>query len=528
ISGLTQLTQYDVYIYADCGVGLQSIGLFGTFMTPPYCSNPTAMFNSTAIDSIFTSWVWSQSSPSYPATSFNLQYGSLGFPLYSGTTLSVNNNLNDTITNPAFIAGEVIEIYVQAVCANDTSLFVGPFEVTMPLTNDTICGVDAIPVDGVVHIFNNTGATVDANEVGITPPATGAQTTTGWANSTLNLTTWFSFVAPNSGDVRINCTNLPYNGQAAVYSGINCTGIANFNLIAANDDEINGNSLAPNFTICDLTPGQTYYLLHDAFTSTAGNYAISINEIVLNAGSQGPILSACSGDTINLFNGITGYDNGGVWTQQIPTLGLQDSLFITGGLAPILFSFTYTISDGCANDDVPAKVDVFPPSSAGIDGTLTVCKNEPFVLLAGLSGVVDLGGTWYNPSNQAIGGAIDTASNIPGQFNYDYIVGNGVCPNDTANVLIIVDGSCDYTANLVELMNEIKIYPNPTNGNVSISLPADGQGALSIYNAQGQLLQSNNILKNGDVINLVSFTPGMYIFKIVYGDMNYMERIIKQ
>jgi hypothetical protein len=526
ISGLTQLTQYDVYIYADCGVGLQSIGLFGTFMTPPYCSNPTAMFNSTAIDSIFTSWVWSQSSPSYPATSFNLQYGSLGFPLYSGTTLSVNNNLNDTITNPAFIAGEVVEIYVQAVCANDTSLFVGPFEVTMPLTNDTICGVDAIPVDGVVHIFNNTGATVDANEVGITPPTTGAQTTTGWANSTLNLTTWFSFVAPNSGDVRINCTNLPYNGQAAVYSGINCTGIANFNLIAANDDEINGNSLAPNFTICDLTPGQTYYLLHDAFTSTAGNYAISINEIVLNAGAQGPILSACSGDTINLFNGITGYDNGGVWTQQIPTLGLQDSLFITGGLAPILFSFTYTVSDGCANDDVPAKVDVFPPSSAGIDGTLTVCKNEPFYLTLGLSGVVDLGGTWYNPSNQAIGGAIDTASNIPGQFNYDYIVGNGVCPNDTANVLIIVDGSCDYEANILELMTGIKIYPNPTNDLLFINSTKNIK-EINLLDLTGKLIQTKKEGLDFE-FDMKLLETGVYIITIHLENEVLYKNIIKQ
>ena len=41
LTGLSQLTEYDVYIYADCAVGLQSLGLEGSFTTPPFCANPT-------------------------------------------------------------------------------------------------------------------------------------------------------------------------------------------------------------------------------------------------------------------------------------------------------------------------------------------------------------------------------------------------------------------------------------------------------------------------------------------------------
>ena len=36
LTGLDQLTAYDVYIYADCAVGLQSFGLEGSFVTPPF------------------------------------------------------------------------------------------------------------------------------------------------------------------------------------------------------------------------------------------------------------------------------------------------------------------------------------------------------------------------------------------------------------------------------------------------------------------------------------------------------------
>ena len=132
-----------------------------------------------------------------------------------------------------------------------------------------------------------------------------------------------------------------------MYSPNGCTSIIANDLEAANDDAIGGTSVAPNFTICGLTPGQTYYLMHDGFSAT-GVYAIAISEITLNAGSSTGIVNVCYGDTAALFSGLTNYSSNGVWTQQIPTLGLQDSLFNTIGLASAIYPFTYTLTDGCA------------------------------------------------------------------------------------------------------------------------------------------------------------------------------------
>ena len=88
----------------------------------------------------------------------------------------------------------------------DTSAFSGPITFIMPLTTDTVCGAELLTVDGTVYTFNNTGATVSFDESNIAPPATGAQTTDGWANSTLNNTTWYKFIAPASGSIRVNAT----------------------------------------------------------------------------------------------------------------------------------------------------------------------------------------------------------------------------------------------------------------------------------------------------------------------------------
>jgi hypothetical protein len=496
----------------------------------PDCANPTGITAASGVDSILTNWNWAQTV--LPLTGFNMQLVEAGMPFASGTSYVLNANTTDTLVNPAFIAGQSFEIYLQSVCGQDTSYFIGPVPVVLPMTNDDMCDAAAIPVDGHPYIFNNTGATVNPAEATVVPPATGAQTTTGWVNQNLNLTTWFTFVAPASGNVRINSTALNYNGQIAVYAATDCAITGSFTLQAANDDDLDGANLAPNFTICGLNPGQTYYLLNDAFNNTAGNYAISISPIALNAGVEGEVLEICYGETIGLFNGIANYQTGGTWTQTIPTLGLQGSNFVSTGLATVMFEFTYTMQDGCASDQSHAYVNVYPASSAGANGTFTVCKNEPFNLLAGLSGTVDFGGTWYDPSNNVLAGNLDTASNIPGNFNYDYIVSNGVCPADTATVLVVVDGSCDFTAGIETLAGSFMVYPNPTSSivfvNNSLGLALD---KIELIDMSGRVVLAIN---KGDFsnelaeLNVSNLTTGVYTVKLTAGQQTFNQRLIKQ
>ena len=301
---------------------------------------------------------------------------------------------------------------------------------------------------------------------------------------------------------------------------------------AANDDDLDGANAAPNFTICGLNPGNTYYILNDAFNNTAGNYAISISEIDLDAGVEGEVLEVCYGDTVNLFNGIANYQLGGFWTQTIPTLGLQGSDFVTTGLATVMFEFTYALVDGCASDEVNAYVDVYPASSAGENGTFTVCKNEPFNLVAGLGGTVDMGGTWYDPSNNMLSGSIDTASNIPGNFNYDYIVSNGVCPADTATVLVVVDAGCDFTAGMETLAGSFAVYPNPTSDNLNVEnglgLTIDRIELLDMSGRVVLVAQKGTFNNELAQISVQNLTTGVYTLKMTAGTQTFTSRIIKQ
>jgi hypothetical protein len=541
---LTQLTEYDVYIYSECAAdNLTSPGFFFNFTTLPFCSNPATLSGNTDVDTINMAWNWTASSPDYPVESFNIQYGMTGFPLYTGTEIvAVGLNNADTIVDATLMGGGVYQVYVQAVCTDvinggtDTSAFIGPFTVVMPLTTDTVCGAELLQVDGTQYIFNNTGGSVSPGEATIAPPATGAQTTDGWINSTLNRTTWYKFVAPASGSVRVNATGIAYNGQIAVYDVANCADfLTNFDLLAANDNEIGGSSLAPNFTVCGLTPGNEYYIMHDGFDATAGNHSIALTEIVLEAGNANALSQICSGDQLNLFTTINGYETGGAWSAPVAAVNasISDSTFTSTGLAYQTFVFQYRVTDGCAYDSITSQVQIFGPSSAGTDGALTVCKNEPFDLLSGLGGNVDLGGTWYDPSNNALPSSmIDHASAFPGSFNYDYITGNGVCPDDTANVVVTVSASCDYFGIEEAVFADVQVYPNPSTGVIFVETTiSTGAFDYSVTDANGRVVaQANNGIKAAatSTIDLTGVERGVYFVKLSNASADKVYRIVIQ
>lgn len=538
LTGLTQLTSYDVYIYSECTTdNLTSDGFFYNFMTLPYCAYPTNITAVASTDTLLVDWDWTAVDTTlYPAIDFNVSHVMLGNNVYTGTENATGSANEDLIVADAnLLAGGVYQVYVQAVClSGDTSGYAGPFTVVMPLDNDTVCGAEMLSLN-TNYIFNNAGATVSLDEINIAPPATGAQTTDGWINSTLNGTTWFKFVAPATGSVRINSTGTNYNGQSAVYDVALCSDFNNnFDLIAANDNAIGGTSLAPNYTICGLTPGNTYYIMHDGFTGTSGNYAIKITEIILDAGLNNPVSDICYGDTIDLYTTINGYDLGGSWSAPLASSNasiVNDSLFTSVGLAYQTFNFQYRVVDGCAYDSIISQVKIFAPSNAGEDGTITACKNEPVDLLSGLTVNADFGGNWFDPSNNPIANSQVTTGNFPGSYNYDYIVGNGVCPDDTANVVINV-GTCNWLDITEETFAGVEVYPNPTNGVVFVAASINaGNFSYEVTDANGRVIAEaiNGVTAAATTsIDLSKVETGVYFIQLSNATAKKVYRIVVQ
>ncbi|MGV3613465.1 MAG: GEVED domain-containing protein [Fluviicola sp.] len=530
---LDQLTCYDAYIYSECQAdNITSDGFLVNFCTKPYCADITSLAGMTDVDSLELTWNWVESSPVYPVTGFKIQYGMTGFTLGSGEIVPAGGiNFADTVFDATLMGSGVYQVYVQALCSQttDTSNWVGPISVVMPVTNDIVCTQEALQLN-TVYTFNNNGAAVSLNETNIAPPATGAQTTTGWINSTLNGTLWYTFVAPPSGSVRVNSTAINYNGQAAVYSATNCADFNTFTLRAANDNEIGGTSVAPNFTVCGLTPGATYYIMYDKFDGTSGNFSLRVTEIVLEGGNALPLTEICYGSNVDLFTTISGNNPGGTWSSAIPAVNasITGSDFESNGLAYTTFDLQYRVVDGCAFDSIVSQVKVYAPSNAGQDGSITACRNEPVDLLAGLNGNADLNGDWYDPSDVLMANSQVTTANFPGQYNYDYISGNGVCPDDTANVVVTV-ANCNWLSVDEVALEEVSLYPNPSTGVVFVESSFAGNFDLVVTDINGRTIETGkNIVSGTNTVNLKEVERGTYFFKLSTENAEKVFRVVIQ
>ena len=365
IPGLSQLTTYDIYIYADCNPGIiQSEGFMGTYTTLPNCSDVTGLGGLTAIDSLFTAWNWTESSGvgTYPSTGFNVQYGLSGFPIGSGAVVNADNNFTDTTFDATLGSATIYDIYVQAVCGSDTSGWVGPITVLTPLTNDEPCFADPLLVDGSIYTIDGSTATVAVGEDIISPPATGCMTTTGWCDTIISFSTWFTFVAPNTGMVEISGTDQGFNGQVAVYEVGDCTDFNTYTLIGANDDATDGSSLAPKFIVCGLVTGNTYYIMHDAAsTFSSGTFSLSLDSLSGQSYAGGDnSLSACKNEPIDLNNSLTtGANLGGDWYDQFD-VAVGGSFITTSNLSGF-YNYTYiTTSTSCPDDTANIVIDVSP------------------------------------------------------------------------------------------------------------------------------------------------------------------------
>lgn len=250
----------------------------------------------------------------------------------------------------------------------------------------------------------------------------------------------------------------------------------------------------------------------------------------LTPGVDGSANVCRANGTFDLNSIVTRGETFGKWTFAQNPNALNDNIVDVTTLPTGTFNFYYIVKTPCAVDTTTATITIFPPSQAGVDGVITACRNEPIYLLSGLSGTVDLGGQWYNPSNNPTTVNI-TTSNIPGNYNFDYIVSNGVCPNDTSNILVTV-GTCDYLDIQELVFGDMEVYPNPTDGLVFISNAGSSQVfSYELIDVTGKVISAKNAAINGTTtteISLEKLEPGIYMIKVYNTEAEKTFRVIKQ
>ena len=251
----------------------------------------------------------------------------------------------------------------------------------------------------------------------------------------------------------------------------------------------------------------------------------------LNPGVDGAADVCRLDGTFDVNTIVTVGEDFGTWSFPSNPGVLNGSVVSVSALPSGTFDFYYIVKTPCAEDTTVATLTIYPPSTAGNDGTITACMNEPINLLSGLTGTVDLGGQWYDPMNNLTSVSI-TASNIPGSFNYDYITTNGICPNDTSNIVLTVLSTCDYLDIQELVFGDMNVYPNPTDGLVFVS----STGNAEVFNYEltdvnGRVISVKEAAINGTEtaeISLEKLEPGIYMIRVYNASAEKTFRVVKQ
>ena len=234
---------------------------------------------------------------------------------------------------------------------------------------------------------------------------------------------------------------------------------------------------------------------------------------------------------VDLNTYITAGETYGYWSFP------ANESFVSGSTADVQFlpagthDFLYVVSTPCTSDTTVASLVIYGPSSAGNDGSDTVCLNEPYNLLTSLSGTIDLGGSWIDPQGNDLGTPNITGGTIPGSFNFSYVTTNGVCDADTSTVLLYVDGDCDYLGLLEADLSFFEMYPNPTNGILNIqATEAEGFFSVEITDLNGRIIETyKNYITGNEIksVDLTSSETGTYFVKVYNNNVFKTFRVVK-
>lgn len=222
----------------------------------------------------------------------------------------------------------------------------------------------------------------------------------------------------------------------------------------------------------------------------------------------------CSGSAITLFaTGANSY----TWSQGA----------INGAVNTVTpsSSINYTVlgSDvfGCVGTAIqPIMVSPLP--------NITVQSSQSGLMCAGETAMLTASGasTYMWAGNVVLSGNPVMAS--PSQSTIYEVTGTDAfgCSNKTNFVLGISD--CVGLNNVAKASGEIKLYPNPTNGEFSVELNNGLNKTIVISDLSGRVILSQVSSTDKTVVNMNNFAAGVYYVKVQTSETTNIFKLIKE
>ena len=258
--------------------------------------------------------------------------------------------------------------------------------------------------------------------------------------------------------------------------------------------------------------------------TTSGNYVLTVVDlngcqasdaidVTINAlpvVDLGADSTFCAGTTLTLDAGA-GFANY-MWST------LESTSTISAGMTNI-YSVTVTDGNGCMGGDaITIVVNANPVVDLGAD--IELCSSQTATLDGGA------GFASYTWSNGATTQTLNVDTTTAGTYYVVVTDANGCFGGDSVVVTAV---PCLGIDNVVRMV-DVKMYPNPTNGELNIAIDGiEGQDAvITIMDLTGKVIESSNINVTSNQVytyNLSGKASGLYLVRITSGNMNVVKRV---
>jgi hypothetical protein len=213
-----------------------------------------------------------------------------------------------------------------------------------------------------------------------------------------------------------------------------------------------------------------------------------------------------------------------------PVYNTEETIFVCRG-------DSYTFPDGTTQDNIAAS-DVYtsPLTTAnGCDSIIVTIVNVTSINVSvtqdGSTLTANAAGLEYqwidcDNENSPIQGEVNQTFTAPADGNYAVIVFENGCSDTSACYNISIEGVSEYNPD-----NEFYIYPNPTNGKITIEFKRYYDNIiLNVTNLQGLSLLSQTFDSEHKTIelDLNEFEPGIYIIKLIISEKTILFRVLKE
>jgi hypothetical protein len=257
-------------------------------------------------------------------------------------------------------------------------------------------------------------------------------------------------------------------------------------------------------------------------------FSVSISGDRAVVGSYQDDEDVLGGDS--LYNAGSAYIfefSGGVWSQTTKLVASDRSGGDNFGIDVSISGDRVIIGARTEDEDVSGGSTLQNAGSAYIFNT---CPINPNVTVSGATLTANTTGAaylWINcdSSNAVVPSETNQSYTAIANGNYAVIVTIGNC-TDTSDCAIVNEVGID---DLGLSSSDLKLYPNPTTGNLTIDLGELDNVTISITSSIGkEVFKATDISKNKLEVSLAEFSNGIYFVKIQNGGKIVTRKIIKR